>query len=377
MMIYLDNASTTKPSEKAVKAFCDACENFGNPSSLHGLGLSAEKIINNSKESIASVLGVSARSIYFTSGGTEANNMAILGYCRANKKRANKIITTSVEHPSVSAPFKVLEEEGFETVRIGVDSDGRIKTDELEAALDGNTLLVSVMAANNEVGTVMPIENIKSIMKKKAPNAVLHADAVQAFGKIPLKPMAWGIDMMSISSHKIHGIKGCGALYTASERIKPIIVGGGQQKELRSGTENVPGIAAFGAAATEINTDNSEMLFSRRKLKQGLIQAVENVSFNGSDEFQTGYVLNVSFAGIKAEILLHMLETKGIYVSTGSACSTHKPMPSPVLTAMGADAERIRGAIRMSFCRPLSDEETEFVVKTIVQCVCEVRKYVR
>ncbi len=376
-MIYLDNASTTKPSKKATEAFLDACENFGNPSSLHKLGLNSEKIINKSKEQIASALGISAKDIYFTSGGTEANNMAILGYCRANKKRANEIITTAVEHPSVMSPFKILEEEGFFVTYLGVDRDGRIDLNELEAALSDKTLFVSVMAANNEVGTIMPIDKIKSVMKKKAPNSVLHVDAVQAFGKIPLKPAAWGIDMMSLSAHKIHGIKGCGALYTSTERLKPLLFGGGQQKELRSGTENVPGIAAFGAAVSEINTDNSEMLKARAALKEKIAKKIDNVTFNGSDEFQTGYVLNVSFKGIKAEILLHMLETKEIYVSTGSACSSHKPMPSHVLTAMGVDAENIKGAVRISFCEPISEEEAEKVSQTIAECVAEVRKYVR
>lgn len=376
-MIYLDNASTTKPSKKAAEAFLDACENFGNPSSLHKLGLNSEKIINKSKEQIASALGISAKDIYFTSGGTEANNMAILGYCRANKKRANEIITTAVEHPSVMSPFKILEEEGFLVTYLGVDRDGRIDLNELEAALSERTLFVSVMAANNEVGTIMPIDKIKFVMKKKAPNSVLHVDAVQAFGKIPLKPAAWGIDMMSLSAHKIHGIKGCGALYTSTERLKPLLFGGGQQKELRSGTENVPGIAAFGAAVSEINTDNSEMLKARAILKEKIAEKIDNVTFNGSDEFQTGYVLNVSFKGIKAEILLHMLETKEIYVSTGSACSSHKPMPSHVLTAMGVDTENIKGAVRISFCEPISEEEAEKVSQTIAECVAEVRKYVR
>ena len=376
-MIYLDNASTTKPSQAAIEAFSYALEAFGNPSSLHRLGLAAEKIVTKSKQNIANVLGTDVNQIYFTSGGTESNNMAILGYCRANFKRANHVITTKVEHPSVLSPFAELEKEGFSVSYIDVDESGRIDTDMLENEIDNNTLLVSVMAANNEVGTVMPIDKIKKIIKNKGSEAVLHVDAVQAFGKIPLKPEEWGIDMMSLSSHKIHGIKGCGALYTATERIKPLLYGGGQQKDLRSGTENVPGIAAFGAAAGEVNTDNSNMLKMREKLKKAISDKVENVKFNGSDEFQTGYVLNASFAGIKAEILLHMLEAKEIYVSTGSACSSNKPMPSHVLTAMGAAAEDINGAIRISFADLIPDEEIEKTAAEIANCVKEVRKYVR
>jgi len=333
-MIYLDNASTTKPSKKAMDAFLEACENFGNPSSLHRLGLNAEKTVTTARENIAEVLNVPVKNIYFTSGGTEANNMAILGYCRANFKRANHIITSRVEHPSVLSPFEQLKNEGFRVDYIDVDKYGVIDLDMLEELLCGDTLFVSVMAVNNETGVVMPIEKIKPLIRKKAPNAVLHVDAVQAFGKINLKPVTWGIDMMSISSHKIHGIKGCGALYTSKE-----------QKDLRSGTENVPGIAAFGVAAKEVNCDNSKLIECRKHFKEALKRKIEGVSFNGSDEYQSGYVLNASFSGIKAEILLHMLETKEIYISTGSACSSNKPMQSHVLTAMGCSAEQIQGAV--------------------------------
>lgn len=374
-MIYLDNASTTKPSEAAKMAFLDACENFGNPSSLHKIGLDAEKIVNSSREKIAEKLGVSPKSIYFTSGGTEANNMAILGYCRRNFKRGKHVITTKVEHPSVLAAFEELEKEGFLVTYLGVDGDGVISLDEFRDALREDTIFVSVMAANNEVGSVMPIEKLKPIMKKISPGAILHSDAVQAFGKIDIKPSKMGIDMLSLSSHKIHGIKGTGALYMANEMIKPIILGGGQQKALRSGTENVPGIAAFGAAAELIDTDNDKMLKSREALKEALLKKLDGITFNGSDIAQTGYVLNVSFENIKAEILLHMLETKGIYVSTGSACSSNKPMPSHVLLAMGKSADNIRGAIRISFSKSLSDEEVQVVSDEIRASVLEIRKY--
>lgn len=374
-MIYLDNASTTKPSRTATEAFLNTCENFGNPSSLHRLGLSAEKVVIGARETIASTLGVSAGSIYFTSGGTESNNMAILGYCRAGRKK--HIITSKVEHPSVLAPFAQLEKEGFSVSYIDVDGSGRIDMDMLEKELRADTLLVSIMVANNEVGTIMPVWEIKKLIKNKGLDTKVHADAVQAYGKIPLKPAAWGIDMMSLSSHKIHGIKGCGALYTADTHIKPLLFGGGQQKDLRSGTENVPGIAAFGAAAGEINTDNSKMLDVRKKMKAEISKRVKNVTFNGSDEFSTGYVLNVSFAGIKAEILLHMLEAKDIFVSTGSACSANKPMPSHVLSAMGVSAENIGGAIRISFSDLLDDETIEHVAEEIAKSTEEIRKYVR
>ena len=372
-MIYLDNAATTKPSEKAKLAFLDMCDNFGNPSSLHRLGLDAEKKVTYAREQIASVLKVSPKSIYFTSGGTEANNMAILGYCRGKKEK--HIITTKVEHPSVLAAFKELEKEGFSVDYIGVDKTGLLNMEELSQKLREDTLFVSIMAANNEVGTVMPVDKIKSLMKNKSPKAILHVDAVQAFGKIPLKPQSMGIDMMSVSSHKIHGIKGCGALYTATERITPLMFGGGQQKDLRSGTENVPGIAAFGAAVSEINTDNSEMINTRTKFRSGLSEKIDDLKFNGSDEYQTGYVLNVSFKNIKAEILLHMLEAKGIYISTGSACSSNKPMPSHVLSAMGCTPDEIGGAVRISFSEPLSDEDIDKITNEFKIAVEEIRKY--
>ena len=376
-MIYLDNASTTKPSEAAKDAFLKACGDFGNPSSLHSIGLEAEKIVSTARREIASCLGVSHNDIYFTSGGTEANNLAILGYCRANAKAGRHIITTSVEHPSVLEPFGQLKTEGFSVTFLGVDKEGRIDLAEFSKAVTEETLFVSIMAANNEVGTVMPIEDIKKIMKKKAPKAVLHADAVQAFGKIPLRPALWGVDMMTISSHKIHGIKGTGALYTSKGHITPIMFGGGQQKGLRSGTENVPGIAAFGAAASHINTDNKKMLDTRMALKKKIAEKTDGVTFNGSDKYQTGYILNASFAGIKAEILLHMLESKGIYLSSGSACSSNKPMPSHVLTAMGCSAEDIRGAVRMSFDGPLGDDEIERTADEISAAVAEIRRYMR
>lgn len=376
-MIYLDNASTTKPSKAAVAAFSEACENFGNPSSLHRLGLAAEKIINSAKDAVGEALSVPPKSVFFTSGGTESNNTVIFGYCRANAKRGRHIITTCVEHPSVSEPIARLEEEGFSVTRLGVDSFGRINLRELEEALCEDTIFVSIMAANNEVGTIMPIEEIKQIMKRKSPLAALHVDAVQAFGKIPLSPLKYGVDFMSLSSHKIHGVKGTGAIYMANEHIKPIIIGGGQQKALRSGTENVPGIAAFAAAVREICTDNREMKKTRLLFKEKLSREIENIDFNGSDEYQTGYILNASFKGIKAEILLHMLENKDIYVSTGSACSSNKPMPSKVLTAMGCSAENITGAVRFSFSKPISESDIERVSKETADAVAEIRKYIR
>ncbi|MDD6736116.1 MAG: cysteine desulfurase family protein [Clostridiales bacterium] len=371
-MIYLDNASTTKPSQGARDAALAAFENFGNPSSLHRLGMDAEKIIRNTGDDIARVLGVDAKNIYFTSGGTESNNTAIFGYVRGNKKRGNHIITTAIEHPSVLEPFHILEKEGFEVTYLPVDKSGAINLDDLKNALRSDTILVSVMTVNNETGVIQPFEKLKEIMKGYSPKAALHCDGVQGFCKIDIKPKKCGIDMLSVSAHKIHGIKGTGALYIADGvHIAPIIAGGGQQKNIRSGTENVVGIAAFGGAVRSFKRISRN---KRTELAEKLTQKIDNISING-EGLNSGYVLNVSFLGTKAEILLHSLEAKGIYVSSGSACSSNHPAPSHVLTAMGKTAEEIRGAIRVSF----SDEDfdTDFVAETVKNEVDKIRKYVR
>ena len=371
-MIYLDNASTTKPSEAAVKAAINACENFGNPSSLHRLGINAEKIINGTKESVARKLSVDKKNIYFTSGGTESNNTAIFGGAFANKKRGKHIITTKIEHPSVLEPFCILEQEGFDVTYLDCDSDGIISLDRFENALRPDTVLVSVMMVNNETGSVQPFNKLKTIMKEKSPLAYLHCDGVQAFCKIDCNPKKCGIDMLSASGHKIHALKGTGILYIADGvNIRPMINGGGQQKNMRSGTENVVGIAALGAAVDSYQRINYS---KRSELKNKILSNIDRVKINGSDN-NSGYVLNVSFLGIKAEILLHALEAKGIFVSTGSACSSNKPMPSHVLTAMGCTREEIGGAVRFSFTS--EDFDIDEVVSVLKKEVENIRKYVR
>lgn len=373
-MIYLDNASTTKPSKAACAAAAEAMEAFGNPSSLHRMGLAAEKIITSAKEQSARALGVEPKNIYFTSGGTESNNTAILGYAEANKKRGNHVITTKIEHPSVLEPFRVLEKNGFDVTYLDVNSDGVISLEEFENALREDTILVSVMAVNNETGAVQPVDKLKAVMREKSPKAALHSDAVQGFLKVDLKPKRCGIDMLSASGHKIHGIKGTGLLYVADNiNITPIVHGGGQQKNMRSGTENVPGIAAFGAAVGAYRRITCE---KRNELKAKILENIENVVINGSDD-NSGYVLNVSFLGIKAEILLHSLEAVGIFVSTGSACSSNKPMPSHVLTNMGKSKKEIDGAVRFSFSRDITENDIDECIKALKIEVAQIRKYVR
>lgn len=372
-IIYLDNAATTKPSEKAIQAMVKAGEAYGNPSSLHGLGLEAEKLIEAARKTIAQRLGVDAKGLLFTSGGTEANNTAIFGVARARKKIGTRVITSKTEHPSVFEAFKQLENEGFEVIYIDALTDGRINTEQLKNALDDNTTLVSVMHVNNETGVINPIAEIKSFIKEHAPNAYLHSDCVQSFGKIDTKSI--GADLMTISAHKIHGCKGTGALFVKDFRIiRPLLYGGEQQREMRPGTENVGGILAFAAAAEEADADNTRLINLRNILKEKLSE-VPDIRFNGSDEFNSGSVLNASFVGIKAEILLHAFEARGLYVSTGSACSSHKPQPSHVLTAMGLNAKEIGGAVRISLDRWTTEEEINEAADIMIKEAAAIRKY--
>ena len=373
-MIYLDNAATTKPSQKAAEAMLMSVEEFGNPSSLHGAGLRAEKLINGAKDNFAKALGVDKKNIYFTSGGTEANNLAILGAADVMKRRGNRVITSKIEHPSVIEAFKRLEKDGFDVVYVGVNRDGAVNLDEFSEALTDDTVLVSIMHTNNETGVIQPVSDISRLAREKAKNCVIHCDCVQAFGKLPIKPEQLGVDAVSISAHKIHGFKGCGALYTKT-RISPVIVGGEQQNEIRPGTENVGGILAFSAALSECSFDADEMRRKRTLMKNLLSEKLDNIVINGSCENNSGSVLNVSFVGIKAEILLHSLERYEIYVSTGSACSSHKPQPSHVLTAMGASQKEIDGAIRISFSQNTTDSEIVYASEKIAEEVKNIRKY--
>ncbi|MBS7298721.1 MAG: cysteine desulfurase [Eubacteriales bacterium] len=374
-MIYLDNAATTKPCESAVKAALAAVEGFGNPSSLHRMGLEAEKTIKNSRKAVADALGCRDDEVVFTSGGTESNNTVIFGVASRTKKR--HLITSVIEHPSVLEPFKQLERDGWRVDYIGVDSNGKVRMDELSQKLDNDTALVSIMHVNNETGTIQPAEEIRNIINNVDESILFHIDAVQSFGKIPFSLKKIGADFVSVSAHKINGLKGTGALYIKNKNtLNPIIVGGGQQKNMRSGTENVVGIAAFGSAVKE-KRDSEYVRMLRERLKDGILSNIPDVRYNGSNEEFSPYILNVSFVGIKAEILLHTLESSGIYVSTGSACSSNKPMPSHVLTAMGCSREEIMGAIRFSIGYDITLDDIDFTVATLCDKVAEIRKYMR
>lgn len=375
-MIYLDNAATTQPCAAASEAFLKCVDSFGNPSSLHGLGLETEKLINSAKETLASRLGgIDKKHILFTSGGTEANNLAAFGVTEAMKRNGNRIITSKIEHPSVLEAFKKLEKDGFDVIYCDVTTEGRIDLDMFRNAMNGDTVYVSIMHVNNETGVIQPIEEISNIIRSVSKKCVFHVDCVQSFCKIPVNPRKMGADMVSVSAHKIHAFKGCGALYTGGKRIIPVIYGGEQQNELRPGTENVGGILAFGAAAAAAKCDCDEMRKKRILMKEELIKHIENIEFNGSDEYNSGSVLNVSFPGIKAEILLHTLERHGIYVSTGSACSSHKPQPSHVLTAMGVSPKSIAGAIRISFSEYTTEAEIKESAEKIAAEAAAIRKF--
>ncbi len=370
MEAYFDNSATTRPFDEVIEYMSYVNRDvYGNPSSIHSKGIEAEKLVKKAREIIADSIGVSSSEIYFTSGGTESNNLAIRGFLAANPRKGKHIITTRIEHPAVLEVYKHLEENGYSADYIGVDSRGIINLKELEDKIRNDTALISVIFINNEVGSIQPVEEIVKIKNRINPGTAVFVDAVQAYGKIKILPKQLGIDMMSMSSHKIHGPKGTGALYIGRQtRVKPIIFGGGQESLLRSGTENVPGICGFGLAAqifTEKLEQNREHV---GKLKQLFIDGLEDIrdSFRIiSPENGSPYILNISFANVKAEVLVHHLEEKGVYASTGSACSSRKKIRSHVLEAMSVDQCYMDGSVRFSFSPLNTMEEVEYAVKVI------------
>lgn len=380
MSIYFDNSSTTAPSPEVCRVVADTMQSvYGNPSSLHRMGKAAEDLVEDSRRKVAKSIGAGSDEIIFTSGGTESDNMAIIGYCRANHRKGNRIITTAVEHPAVLEAFKRLEDEGFETVYVGVDEGGRVDLDSLGEELSKGALLVSCMHINNEVGTIQPISEIADMVHKAG--VVLHVDAVQSYGKTPISVKKLGADMLSISAHKVHGPKGVGALYVKKGiRILPTIYGGGQEKGLRSSTENVSGIAGFAVSAEEISKDLDINIANMKAVKmclaEKIMENIENVRFNSPADSSPS-VLNVSFTGIRSEVLLHVLEDKGIYVSSGSACSTHKKGKSHVLTAMGVKDNAIDSAIRFSFSGKNTVDEAEAVFAVLSEQIPVLRAIMR
>lgn len=383
MEVYFDNSATTRCYDSVKDIVVKAMtEDFGNPSAMHLKGVEAEKYIKSSAESLARLLKVQEKEILFTSGGTESDNLALIGATLANKRSGNHIITTSVEHPAVSQPALFLQEQGFEVTYLPVDSRGVVKMDALKAVLREDTILVSVMYVNNEVGAVMPVEEIAALVHEKSPKALFHVDAIQAFGKYRIYPKKMGIDLLSVSGHKIHGPKGVGFLYINEKaKIQPQILGGGQQGGMRSGTDNVPGIAGLGAAAVEIYKNLEENVENMYRLKEHIAQGLEKIGdirINGMDLREGApQILSISVMGVRSEVLLHSLEERGIYVSAGCACSSHKRKPSATLAAMGMSKDQIESTVRLSFCEENTIEEADYFLQVMGELVPMLRRYSR
>ncbi len=373
MFVYLDNSATTRQYERVTEVMKTSMEeNYGNPSSLHKLGLAAEKQMRQSRKTVADSLGAKEDEVFFTSGGTESDNTVLFGIAHARKRAGKKIITTQVEHPAVLESCRLLEQQGFQVEYIGVDDKCRLDMEQLRAAIDSDTILISIMAVNNETGTIMPVSEIAKIKE----NALLHTDAVQAYGKISLEHT--GADLISVSGHKIHGPKGIGALYVKKGvHLPAYLVGGGQERHMRSGTENVPAILGFGAAV-ELSRKNwtmrqETMEKARTHLLAGLLDQVPDIKINSPEDGACS-VLNVSFLGTRGEVLLHTLEQDDIYVSTGSACSSNKKGRSHVLSAMGLSEKEIEGAIRFSFSEFNTIEEMDYVLEKVKNAVSRFRR---
>ena len=384
MEVYLDNSATTKCYE-CVRDLVGKvmCEDYGNPSSMHKKGVDAEKYVRESKEILAKLLKVQEKELFFTSGGTESDNLALIGCARANRRAGKHLITSSIEHPAILNTMRYLEEEeGFRVTFLPVDKDGRIKLQALKDALCEETILVSIMYVNNEMGSVQPIEEAVKMVKDYNKNILFHVDAVQGFGKYRIHPKRMGVDLLSISGHKIHGPKGTGVLYVNEKvKIKPIVFGGEQQKNIRSGTENVPGIAGIGLAAKKIYEDFEAKIAKMRELKEYFIegvQKIDNITIHGRvDENSAPHIISVGFAGIRSEVLLHTLEEKGIYVSSGSACASNHPAISGVLKGIGAGTEYLDATLRFSFSEFTTKEEIDYTLETLYNCVPMLRKYTR
>lgn len=381
--VYLDNSATTRCSERAKDLMVKVLmEDYGNPSSLHMKGVEAENYIKEAKKKIAKTLKVDEKEILFTSGGTESNNTALIGAALANKRAGNHIITTSIEHASVSAVTGYLEELGFRVTYLKVDADGIISLDELREAVCEDTILVSMMMVNNEIGAVEPIEEAIKVIKEKNPNTLVHVDAIQAYGKYHIFPKKLGIDMLSVSGHKIHAPKGTGFLFIKDKtKVKPLIYGGGQQKGMRSGTENVPGVAALGEAAEEIYENFEKKIDHLYQIKQRFVEGVlkiEGVSVNGKTGRDSApQIVSVSIDGVRSEVMLHTLEDRKIYVSAGSACSSNKPSVSHTLTNIGLKGSLLDSTIRFSFSVHTTEEEIDYALEVMNEVVPKLRRYTR
>ena len=387
--IYLDNSATTPVSEGAAGAVMKAMTlEFGNPSSKHQKGVEAERLLRSAREQIAGTMHVSPDEIFFTSGGTESNNWALIGTALANQRSGKHIITTAVEHAAVLQPLVFLKEAGFTVTHLKADQHGRISIEDLKAALSEDTILVSMMYVNNEIGTLEPVAEAGALIREwnqaHRRNVLFHVDAIQAYGKYRIAPRRLGIDLLSVSGHKIHGPKGIGFLYIRKNtRIRPLILGGGQQGGMRSGTDNVPGAAGLGVAAEEAYTDFDHKVETMRCCRRRLIEGLKGIEgtvlvSEESEEFAAPHIVSCAFEGVRSEVLLHALEEKGIYVSSGSACSSNKKTPvSSVIQEIHLKKELRESVLRFSFSSLTTPEEIDFALEALRELLPVLRRYSR
>ena len=382
--IYLDNSATTRVLPEVRDIVVEAMDlEYGNPSSMHAKGVEAERLVRRAREQIAETLKVDEKEILFTSGGTESNNLAIIGTAMANQRSGKHLITTSIEHPSVENAMRFLEKQGFEVTRLKVNAVGQISLEELAAAVRPDTILVSIMLVNNEIGTIEPVEEAGNRIKQINPKTVFHVDAVQGYGKLVIRPRRAKIDLLSVSGHKIHGPKGIGFLYIKDKtKLQPILFGGGQQKDLRSGTENVPGIAGLGLAAELAYRNHEEkteaMYRCREMLAAGLKELPEVVLHGPEGRECAPQVVSASFTGIRSEVLLHALEAEGISVSAGSACASNGAKhPSPTLTALHMRGDEMDSTIRFSLSILTTEDEIRKTLEVLRELVPRLRRYTR
>jgi cysteine desulfurase len=380
-MIYFDNSATTRPYNEVLDSFVKvSSEFFGNPSSLHGLGLQAEKLLTQARTQVANLLAVKPTEVYFTSGGTESNNLAIKGTAMLHKNKGKHLILSSVEHPSVRGAMEQLQKLGFDITYLPADQNGRVMVEDVKASIKKDTILVSVMHVNNEVGTIQPIAEIGKLLKQY-PTILFHVDAVQAVGKVPLNLIENGVDLCSFSAHKFHGLKGTGALFIREgARLKPLLSGGNQEWKIRSGTENVAGAVAM-AKALRMTIGKSELGIEKMKqvkslLREGLSR-IDDLTINTPPENSAPHILNFSIKGVKAEVLIHTLEQKGIYLSTTSACSSKKQLPSQTLLAMGVPDDLADSAFRISLSYDNTEDEAEKAMVAIQEGANQLRKVMK
>ena len=383
MEAYFDNSATTKVLDEVKDIVVKVMtEDYGNPSAKHKKGMEAEQYARQAAAEVAKTLKVKEKEILFTSGGTESNNMALVGTAIANMRAGKHIITTRIEHASVYNPMAFLEQQGFEVTYLKVDGEGHISLKELEESIRPDTILVSVMHVNNEIGAVEPVAEIGALIHRVNPAILFHVDAIQSYGKYEIRPKRENIDLLSVSGHKIHGPKGVGFLYIDQRvKIHPLLYGGGQQRDLRSGTENVPGIAGLGAAAEEIYRDHAGKAAHLVKLKNHMITRMGEIpeaTVNSRMDLESApQIVSVSFAGVRSEVLLHALEEKGVYVSSGSACSSNHPAISGTLKAVGVKKELLDSTLRFSFGMFNTLEEVDYAVDVLKELLPVLTRYRR